>query len=113
MQVDWLSSQIAETDQRFVSIDARRKLLEEVENKANVILNLLDDVRINVETIAGQKALVDQVAQTVAQLEFRLQEARSTLGTLQHERELAERLEQGIRQLCLKTVRPEEVTTPA
>lgn len=113
MQLDWLSSQIAETDQRFVSIDARRKLLEEVENKANVILNLLDDVRINVETIAGQKAIVDQVAQTVAQLEFRLQEARSTLSTLQHERELAERIEQGIRQLCLKTVRPEEVTTPA
>ncbi len=113
MQVDWLSSQIAETDERFVSIDGRRKLLDEVENKANVILNLLDDVRINVETIAGQKAIVDQVAQTVAQLEFKLQEARSTLGTLQHERELAERLEQGIRQLCLKTARPEEVTTPS
>ena len=113
MQVDWLSSQIAQTDERFVSIDARRKLLEEVENKANVILNLLDDVRINVDTIAGEKAIVDQVAQTVAQLECRLQEARSTLSTLQHERELAERLEQGIRQLCLKTARPEDVTTPA
>ena len=113
MQVDRLSSRIAETDQRVVSIDARRKLLEEVENKANVILGLLDDVRINVETIGEQKAVVDQVAQTAAQLEFRLQEARSTLGTLQHERELAERLEQGIRQLSLKAVRPEEVKTPA
>ena len=40
MQVDRLSSRIAETDQRVVSIDARRKLLEEVENKANVILEL-------------------------------------------------------------------------
>lgn len=109
MQVDLLSSRVAETDQRVVSIAARRKLLEEVENKANIILDLLDDVRINVETIGEQKAVVDRVAQTVAQLEFRLQEARSTLGALQHERELAERLEQGIRQLSLKTVRPEEM----
>lgn len=111
-QVDLLSSLVAETDQRVVSIDVRRKVLEEVENKANLIMGLLDDVRINVETIAEQKAVVDQVAQTAAQLEFRLQEARSTLGRLQHERELAERLEQGIRQLCLKTVKPEEVKIP-
>lgn len=112
-QVDRLSSRIAETDQRVVSIDGRRKLLEEVEYKANVIMDLLDDVRINVETIGEQKAVVDQVAQTVAQLEFRLQEARNILGTLRHERELAERLEQGIRQLCLKTARPEEVKASA
>ena len=113
MQIDLLSSRVADTDQRVVSIVARRTLLEEVENKANAILDLLDDVRINVETIGEQKAVVDRVAQTVAQLEFRLQEARSTLGALQHERELAERLEQGIRQLSLKTVRPEEMKTHA
>jgi chromosome segregation ATPase len=107
-QVDQLSSRIADTNQRIVSIDARRALLEEVETKANTIGNLLDDVRINVETIREQKALVDQVAQTVGQLEFRLQEARRTIGTLQHERELADRLEQGIRQLSLKAGRSED-----
>ena len=111
-QVEGLSSRVAETDQRVVSMDAHRKHLEEVENKANVILDLLDDVRINVEMIEEQKAVVDQVAQTVTELDFRLQEARSTMGTLQHERELAERLEQGIRQLRSKTTRPEEVKTP-
>ena len=37
-----------------------------------------------------------------AQLEFMLQEARNTLRTLQHERELAERIEQGIKQLRSK-----------
>jgi len=110
-QVEALSSRITETDQRAVSMDAHRKHLEEVENKANVILDLLDDVRINVEMIEEQKAVVDRVAQTVTELEFRLQEARSTLGTLQHERELAERLEQGIRQLRSKTTRPDEVKT--
>jgi chromosome segregation ATPase len=111
-QVDQLSSRIAETDQRVALVDARRKLLEEVEGKATVILDLLDDVRINVDTIGAQKAAVDQVAQTAAQLEFKLQEARSILVTLQHEREQAERLEQGIRQLSLKTAKAEDLRTP-
>ena len=71
--------------------------------------DLLDDVRINVETIGEQKTVVDQVAQTAAQLEFKLQEARSILGKLQHEREQAERLEQAIRQLSLKAGRLEDV----
>jgi chromosome segregation ATPase len=109
VQVDHLSSRIADTNQRIVSIDARRTVLDEVETKATVIVNLLDDVRINVETIREQKALVDQVAQTVGQLEFRLQEARRTIDTLHHERELAERLEQAIRQLSLKAGRLEDV----
>ena len=110
--IDQLSSRIAETDERVASIDARRKLLDEVESKAGVILGLLDDVRINVDTISEQKAVVDQVAQTAAQLEFKLQEARSILGTLQREREQAERLEQGIKQLYPKTARAEEVRGP-
>jgi hypothetical protein len=37
-----------------------------------------------------------------------LQEARNTLRTLQHERELAERIEQGIKQLRSRTSVPEE-----
>ena len=48
-----------------------------------------------------------QAAEKVAQLEFMLQEARSTLRTLQHERELAERIEQGIKQLRFKTTQTE------
>ena len=38
-------------------------------------------------------------ADGVQQLEFTLQDARNTLRTLQHERELAERIEEGIRKL--------------
>ena len=70
-----------------------------MQTKTNAIVHLLDDVRINLETLGEQKAVVDHVAEKVAQLEFMLQEARNTLRTLQHERELAERIEQGIKQL--------------
>ena len=62
-------------------------------------MHLLEDVRLNLETLSEQKAVVDHVAEKVAQLDFMLQEARNTLRTLQHERELAERIEQGIKQL--------------
>ena len=37
-----------------------------------------------------------------------LQEARNTVRSLQHERELAERIEQGIKQLRAKTVKTED-----
>ena len=94
-QVDVLLSRIAETDERIVAIDAKRKMVDEVQTKANAIVHVLDDVRINLETLGEQKAVIDHVAEKVAQLEFMLQEARNTLRTLQHERELAERIEHG------------------
>ena len=107
-QVDLLLSRIAETDERIVAIDAKRKLVDEVETKANAIVHVLDDVRINLETLGEKKAVIDHVAEKVAQLEFMLQEARQTLRTLQHERELAERIEQSIKQLRTRTAKAEE-----
>jgi len=107
-QVDLLLSRIGETDDRIAAIDGKRKLVDEVQTKANAIVHVLDDVRINLETLGEQKAVVDHVAEKVAQLDFTLQEARNTLRTLQHERELAERIEQGIKQLRSKMVSSEE-----
>ena len=107
-QVDLLLSRITETDDRIAAIDGKRKLVDEVQTKANAIVHVLDDVRINLETLGEQKAVVDHVAEKVAQLEFTLQEARNTLRTLQHERELAERIEQGIKQLRSKMSSVEE-----
>ena len=42
--VNELLSRIAETDERIVSIDARRKLVDEVQAKANAIVHLLDEM---------------------------------------------------------------------
>ena len=77
----------------------QRRRQDEVQNKANAIVHLLEDVRVNLETLGEQKALVDHVAEKVSQLDFTLQEARNTLRELQRERELAQRIEQNIRQL--------------
>jgi hypothetical protein len=70
-------------------------------------------VRINLEALGEQKAVVDHVAEKVAQLEYTLQEARNTLRTLQHERELAERIEGSIRQLQTRTAPVEEAKRSA
>ena len=77
----------------------RRRLVDEVHTKTTAVVHMLDDVRINLETLGEHKAVIDHVADRVQQLEFTLQEARNTLRTLQHERELAERIERGIKQL--------------
>ena len=55
-QVDLLLSRIADTDERIAGIDARRKLVDEVQAKTNAIVHVLDDVRINLETLGEQKA---------------------------------------------------------
>ena len=107
-QVDILLSRLAETDERIVAIEAKRKMVDEVQTKANAIVHVLDDVRINLETLGEQKAVIDHVAEKVAQLEYMLQEARNTLRTLQHERELAERIEIGIKQLRQKTSKTDD-----
>ena len=69
----------------------------------------LEDVRINLETLGEQKAVIDHVGEKLARLEFMMQEAQNTLRTLQHERELAERIEQSIKQLRTRAATKDEV----
>ena len=53
----------------------------------------------NLETLGEQESLVDHLSEKLARLDFMTQEAQNTLRTLQRERELAERIEHGIKQL--------------
>ncbi|HEX9367517.1 MAG TPA: hypothetical protein VF921_12870, partial [Vicinamibacterales bacterium] len=72
-----------------------------------VITNMLEDVRLNLETLGEQKAVVDHVMEHFTKLTEKVQEAQTTLRSLQTERELAERIERGIKNLR-KTPSPEE-----
>ena len=60
---------------------------------------------MNLETLGEQKSVIDHVAERLAKIDFTMQEAQNTLQTLQHERELAERMEQSIKQLRTKTAK--------
>ena len=97
--VDEVLSHIGQTEEKLGLIMARRKLVDEVEVKTQMITNLLADVRLNLETLGEQKSLVDHLSEKLARIDFITQEAQNTLKSLQRERELAERIEQGVKQL--------------
>ena len=82
-----------------MAIDARRKMVEEVQVRANAITNLLEDINVNLELLSEQRAVIDHVGEKLARLDFMVQEAQNTLRALQSEREVAERIEQGIKSL--------------
>ena len=108
-QVQDLLSKAGETEDKIGIIEARRKTVDEVQAKTSLISNLLEDVKVNLETLGEQKAVIDHLTDKLARLEFVMQEAQNTLRMLTHERELAERIEQSIKQLRTRsTAKPED-----
>jgi hypothetical protein len=81
--------------------DAERKLAEvlEVQSRADAATHMLTDINLNLEMLSEQRAAVDHVSEQLARLDFTLQEAQNTLRALQREREVAERIEQGMKAL--------------
>ncbi len=108
-QVQDLLSKAGETEDKIGIIEARRKTVDEGQAKTNLISNLLEDVKVNLETLGEQKAVIDHLSDKLARLEFVMQEAQNTLRMLTHERELAERIEQSIKQLRTRsTAKPDD-----
>ena len=76
--------------------------------KVAVTSNMLDDVRVHLETVGEQKAVLDHVVEQVARLDAMSREAQATMRSLQTERELAERIERSIQSLRARTATPEQ-----
>jgi len=102
-RVDTLLAHLADIDEKIGQVESRKAVVNEVRVQANMIVNMLNDVRCNLETVSEQRAIVNDVAEKVAKLDFAVQEANNVLRALQRERELAERIEQGIQQLRSRT----------
>jgi archaellum component FlaC len=98
-KVEDLLGRVSDTDAKITQIESRRKMVEEVQTRANAITNLLDDINVNLEMLGEQRAVIDHVGEKIARLDFIVQEAQNTLRALQGEREVAERIEQGIKAL--------------
>jgi chromosome segregation ATPase len=112
-RVDDLLASIADTESRLASIQGRRQLVDEVQVKTSVILNMLEDVRLNVETLGEQRAIMDHALESCGRLGEMVREAQSTMKALQTERELAERIQRGIKQLRARTPGAPEKKKPA
>ena len=102
-KVEDLLGRVSDTDSKIADIESRRKMVEEVQTRANAITNLLDDINVNLEMLGEQRAVIDHVGEKLARLDFMVQEAQNTLRALQREREVAERIEQGIKSLRART----------
>ena len=90
------------TEARIGGIYARRKVVDDVQRKTNVIVNVLEDVRVNLEMVSEQKAVVDHVVENITTLDETLRASQATLKTLRVQRQLAERIERGIKSLRSK-----------
>jgi len=98
-QLDTLVSQTGDLDGRMRQLEARRPWIEEAEIKIQHLNNLAQDISVSLETFREQKTMVDQVAARLAQLDFATKHAEAVTLALQEERELSERVAEGIQAL--------------
>ena len=68
-RVDELLSTAQATEQRIADINAQRAMVEEVQLKVAVTSNMLEDVRVHLETVGEQKAVLDYVLEQVSRLD--------------------------------------------
>ena len=97
-EMERVRDSLAVTHERIVAIENRRQLVDDVQRKADTIMNLLGDVQITLDSVSEQKAMVDHVFAELARIEYLVQEARGTMRALQTERDVAQRIAENVRQ---------------
>jgi hypothetical protein len=73
--------------------------VDEVQGRTRSVAHQLADIHLRLEMLREQRAAIDGVGEQLARLDFTVQEAQNTLRALRTEREVAERVEQGIKSL--------------
>jgi DNA repair exonuclease SbcCD ATPase subunit len=106
--VDELLSTARDAEQRLREIQAQRRLIDEVQLKASVTKNMLEDVRMHLETVSEQKAVLEHALDQVARLDSATRDAQATLRSLQAERELAQRIERSVQAIRTRTSIPDD-----
>ena len=97
--VDRLAGALAVADQKLLDVEHRSAAVEDVRRKADAVVQLLDDVRLTLDTVGEQQAVVDHVTEMLAKFEDAITEARGTTRALQAERKLAQRIVENVRQI--------------
>jgi chromosome segregation ATPase len=97
--IDRLAGALAMADGKLVEVERRSLAVEDVRRKADAALGFLDDVRVTLDAVGEQKAMVDHVTEMLAQFDEAISEARGTTKALQAERKLAQRIVESVRQI--------------
>ncbi len=91
---------VADFDLRLAELGQGAEAIEQqVQTRAHTLTHMLGDINLKLEMLGEQRSVIDHVGEKLAHLDFTVQEAQNTLRALQREREVAERIEQGIKAL--------------
>jgi t-SNARE complex subunit (syntaxin) len=88
---------LAELSAKTADVEARAAIVNDVRRKADAVFCLLDDMRVTLDSVSEQKAMVDHVAEQLVRLDDSIAEARGTTKALQAERKLAQRIVENVR----------------
>src|SRR5262245_18675392 len=94
-----LAAALADTGQKIAEVERRGSAVDEVHRKADAVAHLLQDVRITLDTIGEQKAMIDYVSEMLSKVDDVISEARGTMKALQAERKLAQRIAENVRSI--------------
>ena len=97
--LEQLAAALAVTDEKLIDVERRGVAVEDVRRKADAVVRLLDDVRLTLDTVGEQRAVVDHVTEMLAKFEDAIAEARGTTRALQAERKLAQRIVHSVREI--------------
>ena len=86
-------------EQALGSIDERQRQIEQAEVGLARADALLIEIRVGLESLASQKAVVDHVITTSGKLTFQAKEAERLIEVLQEERELAQGVHDAVKEL--------------
>jgi len=112
-RLEALLSQASALDQRYRGLEARRESLDDVEQRLDSLKDVMGDVQLNLESFKEEKAIIDHVSEKVARLEFTIKKAEAVTRELADERQISDRIHQGIRSVRSAKVQPEEGEVPA
>ena len=97
VEVQRLLTDLADISAKTADVEARGTVVNDVRRKADAVVCLLDDIRVTLDTVSEQKAMIDHVAEHLVRLDDAIAEARGTTKALQTERKLAQRIVENVR----------------
>ncbi len=86
-------------EQALSSIDERQRQIEQAEMGLSRADALLIEIRVGLESLASQKAVVDHVIATSGKLTFQAKEAERLIEVLQDERDLTQGVHDAVKEL--------------
>jgi DNA repair exonuclease SbcCD ATPase subunit len=98
-RLEQLLGQTATLTQRFEGLERRGRSLDHLEQRLDALRGVLQAIDGNLENFRQEKALIDHASEKLARLEFTMKQAEVVTRELAEQRDLSDRIHQGIQSL--------------